>query len=595
MQLIWFMDWSARTISNILGLLIVLPLAVGCGEGFQAVTAKDSFDYTFKTLPSDLDGQVSLADYNDEIRSYNVDEAVTAGLGFGNQVTPLSGAPVVGGDNVETVMQSNLDFSESEMTADLLVNFGQLQPALKMGHHLARVTASKRCASLTGEMPEVDPAADYNCGEVPVGETLPNGRKRLMTLVIDRLEQKGDPEFEVPSSTVHLYLHRNQNAGQVTLDDLDTLKRTSVSTGTRLFDQGYFRLYPNAGDLNMQFCTLVPGLAISSDLVVLNGKGKKKLGPITARATAQVQVDLGLLSFDSAQLCSTFRLVNNVDGSVSFDFVDVQVPKLQNLALRGLRVNTKVDAKGFVGAIAKILKIFAVDIEGKIEKQINDMVRKEAKEFASNILKDHVSSGDYLKSYLIEAGLYSKVIPELESQVNDVLSRVGPGSTLQMGSWFSEACKELEFGDGMLTTTTPLWALCNSTATFKSLMFLGDPVSHANGCYSHFMPVGALSTHEGKWWSKNCKFRTRIEVTMPAALGPLYACLVHHMNYDGIGLTTSHSCPAEIELLEQAWQNFDQQDREYLGERLREVAESNPEVLGPYGIIMQDQLNELFD
>jgi hypothetical protein len=588
------MSWRAR-IKALLTAMIAFPLLVGCGQGFQSEIPNENFDYTFKVLPSHVGDGVALDEYSENIRSHNTGEANTAGLGFGGQVSIVAGPKSLDRD-LDSILNDNLDFTTAELTADLLVNFGQVQPALKMGHHLARVTTSERCASLTGEMAEVDPASDYNCGEVPIGEILPDGRKRLLTVETPEVRETGDPEVHVPSSTVKLYLHRNQSAGVVEIDDLDTLKRTEVTTGERIFDQSYFRLYPNAGDLNMQFCTLIPGLAVSSDTVVIKGSGKKGLGlGLSARADVQVRVDIGQLSFDSAQICSSFRLVNTADGKVQFDFVDVQIPQLKNLIGKGIHVKTKVDAKGLIGLLVDFLKIFTLDLEEMVEDMANEMILEEAEDFAVDILKEHVSSGEYIKELLVRGGLYSKVIPEIEAQVNDVLSQVGPGTSMQMESWFGEACEELESGDELLTMTSPLLALCKSTASFKSLMFLKDPISHLNGCYSHFMPVGALSTHEGKWWSKNCKFRTRIQVTLSMATGPLYACLIHHLNYDSEGLSETGACQDEIDILEEAWNNFDQQDREELLERLGEVKQPDPEEIEEYGIIIQEQLNGLFD
>ncbi|MEO0335100.1 MAG: hypothetical protein AAF202_01815, partial [Pseudomonadota bacterium] len=216
--------------------LLALPLTVGCSNGFETAVPEDSFDYTFKLLPSQAgDGEMPLDDYSQEIRSFDLGKASTGGLGFGDQVSVAPGTPT-SFDNIEDLLNANLDFTQAELTADLLMDFGMIQPALKMGHHLARVTVSERCASLTGEVGPVDPAADYNCGETPYGEILPDGRKRVFSITTDEFRETGDPEVYVPPVTAHLYLHRNQTAGLVKIDDLDTLKRTEVTTGSLVFD-----------------------------------------------------------------------------------------------------------------------------------------------------------------------------------------------------------------------------------------------------------------------------------------------------------------------------------------------------------------------
>lgn len=507
-----------------LSMALTLWLTTGCGQGFESSMGSQN-QQNFHSQ------SVELKNYLNDINAFSYDE--TTG---GPRTDSSAGAPGL-----------------VRFYRDLDVKFDPIANGLGNAHKSLKESLWKDCR----EGSNIDPTREYQCGEVPVGKIVDLQNKLIINIPFEGLKGKTNGvKYKVSAENIPIFLSRHQTASNDSINTLDEKVETAFEIGTGIIDSVFFRIKPNAGTLETEICIFAPGMRITSQKAKVKVKLEKEIlwGMSHLRAEADVKIEPGDMTFDSADFCALFYAKTDENWQTKLDFQRLKAPTFKNLVHNGLKVDVDVEPKGILKVINGVLKIVGVNLAKKAEKMAKEQLQDTIEGTSKDILASEIHSGKWFHEYVKANAILKEVLPKIEAQINRTFKYLGPSSENLLQSRFRRACdsitKDWELG------SINFDKICKASIRVKSHLFLKDAESEQAGCYSNFFRPGIRNEVKNKWWSKNCKIKNKIEIVAAEELAPLYHCIANVINDSESDSFDIGTCEHELALLVEATKDF---------------------------------------
>ena len=373
----------------------------------------------------------------------------------------------------------------------------------------------------------------YKCGEIPFGKIIGDAKKLVTTFPFSGVRGNSDGvDYTILGANFPMYMTRIQTSGQITISNLDSKKSETFTTSNKIGKQIFVRAAPKAGTLYSVICTALPGFKVYSEETTLKGHLRKETLLFNLDGDITIKVNLGELTFDSANVCAMIEAgVDRVTGKFDIKVVSIENPKLQNVKVNGYRSSVTVDTDGFINSLASILDSFGFSLQKLIENKVKESMDKLAGLEIEKLKNGDIQSGEWLAKYT-NAEIFKTIF--VNNIADDLAKRLqsnanGESGNLDASEYVSAACVVIvnELQEATQKELGKLYKICRFLPKVSIELFKENNEMNSLGCYQHFFdPMNSKSSNgTKKWWYDSCKLVQEVEIKSPAGFNDLYRCI----------------------------------------------------------------------
>lgn len=404
------------------------------------------------------------------------------------------------------------------------ISFGVVYEAVSS---VVKNQAPKFCESLNvlKENPNL-----YERGELPCGQIQDSQWKKIAFIQVPATEvQKEKMTQRLDAFSVPVLISRQQRNGSYSENSLDT-KAEITKTSNRQFARDIsVKFVPKGTHAELHICANSPGLTLMAPERVLHGNVKRRVLGINISLSGSGNVDFGTFNYGLARGCVMADLTYDpVLKKPAISAPIVENPKVINISYSGFKLDFR---EWWLKFIDKVADLFGNSIERSIERAVD----KEINDFSKNELE----SGAWMNRLANET--FRKKLDQKANQVvtEEIESRGIPVGSRSFKDKLIRECRKLGLLTALPSAMNAFSSRCEVLIEAMEIAvdpFYKDPEMAAKGCYSHYAGIFETKDSEGnsKWWSKDCEFRVRTQVRIPAERTGDIPYLITLLNMDSI-------------------------------------------------------------
>lgn len=378
------------------------------------------------------------------------------------------------------------------------------------------------------------PASEqYRCGEIPVGQIISANKKSLTTFSVPaKSGTKNGVSYSSQPVQIPLFMSRTQRSSRIRLADLDSWSVRDITTQSQFGKQFFVRANPQNGLLGLDVCVSIPGFDIFSESTKVRGELSRKEFLINIRSDFEVTVDIGRISFDSADLCISTQVSMSPQGKLQFQIGEVQKPKIHGLKRSGYSSSVDVQTSGFLGVVSDLAGEIGLDIESVIADAVKAEVDQLALGELDKIESGDIDSGKWLEKFA-EVSIFQKVFVKdiIDGLTGELESRsiASTSGSIDMTEMLAGACSSVVSQVGTVAglNSDLLYKVCKFLPRVEIQLFQDSAKMREMGCYDYYFNPMERNYSSGvrKWWVKTCQLEQKVNVQAPEEFAQAYACI----------------------------------------------------------------------